>query len=216
MGNNTNKWTKEEDELLVKTIMEFTKEGKTKIKAFLYVSEQLTNRTLEACKTRWKKNLKSKYEDQIDSEINIQNKEEIVENKKTNNNWTKEEEDILVKMVFGFLENKKPALQGIVAASSRLPNRTIEACNSRWNTKLKHEYKDQLSRMKQKRSKLWTKQEDLILSRVLEENLRNGINFDRALSYASDELTSLGYQRSVGSCKNRWSYIKYDYSHIYY
>ncbi len=58
-------WTKEEDELLAETVLQFIKNGNTQLEAFKAVAVKLS-RTPAACGFRWNANVRKKYEKEIE------------------------------------------------------------------------------------------------------------------------------------------------------
>lgn len=57
-------WTKENDELLAATVMRYISEGKTQLKAFEEVAEQIS-RTPAACGYRWNATIRKDYAEEI-------------------------------------------------------------------------------------------------------------------------------------------------------
>ncbi|AEO93638.1 gp379 [Bacillus phage G] len=159
---------------------------------------------------RKEKKFKSKEKNKTKKEVKIEKKKGRI------NTWSLEEDTILANSVLSYLQYRNSASQGIVVASRKLPNRSLEACKARWNTALRHEYRQQVSNIKAIKSKQWTGKEDSILLRGLEENSRNRVSFEQAIRYVNAELIKLGYDRSLSACKARWATIKYDYPYIMY
>lgn len=57
-------WTKEEDELLAETVLQYIKNGNTQLEAFKAVAAKLS-RTPAACGFRWNATIRKQYEDEI-------------------------------------------------------------------------------------------------------------------------------------------------------
>jgi prespore-specific regulator len=57
-------WSEEEDKLLVKTILNYVRNGKTQEQAFEDVGEQI-DRTNRACGFRWNYNLRKHYVEEL-------------------------------------------------------------------------------------------------------------------------------------------------------
>lgn len=57
-------WTEEEDQLLVNTVLQYIREGKTQLEAFKKVAEHLS-RTPAACGFRWNATLRKQYTEEI-------------------------------------------------------------------------------------------------------------------------------------------------------
>lgn len=63
--NRQDAWTKEEDALLAKTVIDYIKKGYTQLESFKDVAEQL-NRTPAACGFRWNATIRKSYRLEID------------------------------------------------------------------------------------------------------------------------------------------------------
>ncbi|GAA4063870.1 RsfA family transcriptional regulator [Amphibacillus indicireducens] len=63
--NRQDAWTKEEDMLLAKTVIDYIKKGYTQLESFKDVAEQL-NRTPAACGFRWNATIRKNYRLEID------------------------------------------------------------------------------------------------------------------------------------------------------
>lgn len=63
-GSRQDAWTKEEDDILAKTVLDYIRNGKTQLDAFKDVAEQL-QRTPAACGFRWNANIRKLYEEEI-------------------------------------------------------------------------------------------------------------------------------------------------------
>lgn len=65
MKTREDAWTEEEDSLLVNTVLQFIRDGKTQLNAFEQVGEKL-NRTSAACGYRWNAELRKQYKEEIE------------------------------------------------------------------------------------------------------------------------------------------------------
>lgn len=63
--NRQDSWTKEEDQLLAKTVLNYIRTGKTQLDAFQEVGKQLS-RTGAACGFRWNATVRKLYEKEIE------------------------------------------------------------------------------------------------------------------------------------------------------
>lgn len=64
--NRQDAWTKEEDELLANTVIDYIKKGYTQLESFRHVAEQL-NRTAAACGFRWNATIRKRYTQAIEA-----------------------------------------------------------------------------------------------------------------------------------------------------
>ncbi|WP_440895190.1 Myb-like DNA-binding domain-containing protein [Amphibacillus sp. Q70] len=64
-ANRQDAWTKEEDQLLAKTVIEYIKKGHTQLESFKHVADQL-NRTPAACGFRWNATIRKRYTSAIE------------------------------------------------------------------------------------------------------------------------------------------------------
>lgn len=64
-ANRQDAWTKEEDQLLAKTVIDYIKKGHTQLESFKHVADQL-NRTPAACGFRWNATIRKRYTSAIE------------------------------------------------------------------------------------------------------------------------------------------------------
>ena len=65
-ANRQDAWTKEEDQLLADTVIDYIKKGHTQLESFKYVADQL-NRTPAACGFRWNATIRKRYTKAIEA-----------------------------------------------------------------------------------------------------------------------------------------------------
>lgn len=58
-------WSEKEDQLLVDKVIQYTKEGKSQLKAFKAAAEEI-NRTPAACGYRWNAKLRSDFQEELE------------------------------------------------------------------------------------------------------------------------------------------------------
>jgi len=75
-ANRQDAWTKEEDDLLTKTVIDYIRQGYTQLESFRQVAEQL-NRTAAACGFRWNATLRKRYTEEIEQAKQVRKKTQI-------------------------------------------------------------------------------------------------------------------------------------------
>jgi len=73
-----NTWSKEDDELLATTVLQFMQQGKTQAKAFEHVAESI-HRSISACRYRWNSVLRKNYEHEIEEVKNDRKNKDATE-----------------------------------------------------------------------------------------------------------------------------------------
>lgn len=118
-------WQLHEDELLKKTVLDYSKRGTTLNEAIESASKQL-NRTIQACSTRWYENFQEMYKNEINRIKTVKARTNDYAGK-----WTAYDDEKLMKVMIHCLIQDVGKMQSLEACSKEL-GRSIKSVENRW------------------------------------------------------------------------------------